>query len=128
MREHLSEKQSLLLEEKGNGGFLSIKYYDTENIKKEIFKVRGTWELKYADYLTSKNIYWIRKVYLKYEKDGIKKTYTPDFYLPDTEEYIEIKGFFSEEDKIKMMLVEEQNNLKINILQKKELIDLGINL
>jgi hypothetical protein len=54
-------------------------------------------------------------------------TYTPDFYLPETDTYIEIKGWFREKDKIKM------NNFKIKysqekiiILMKKDLENLGV--
>ena len=125
-REHLSEVQSKLLEEKGNGGFLDVKYYDLKNINNEDFKVRGTWELKYGIYLNNKNILWKRKVYLKYENEGILKTYSPDFYLPETNEYIEIKGFFSDYDKEKMKLVDEYNNIKVIVLQKKDLENIGI--
>lgn len=61
-------------------------------------KMRSSWEVKYAQYLDSKNIKW------EYEKktfDLGNTTYTPDFYLPETNEYIEIKGWWRPKSKEK---------------------------
>lgn len=127
MREKISQSSS------GNkSGFIKTKYYKVfcpyEN--KEV-NVQGTWELKYSQYLNEKNINWIRsrKINLryKYHKEDILRTYYPDFYLPDYNAYIEIKGYFSDNDKIKMMCVQTYNSEKnIQILLKKELIQLGL--
>jgi len=126
-RSHLSGIRSKAIEEKGNGGFLDVKYYTIKNINDVEFKVRGTWELKYALFLNSIGILWIRKVYIKYiTSDTVIRTYTPDFYLPHTRQYIEIKGYFSEKDIEKIKLVEKQNNIKINVLKLNDLKSLGI--
>jgi len=37
------------------------------------------------------------------------KTYTPDFYLPESDIYVEAKGFFSPADRQKMLLVIKDN-------------------
>ena len=67
------------------------------------------------------NILWIRNQYLNYFIDGVKKIYNPDFYLPDSNEYIEVKGYFSDKDKIKMDAVIDQNpNVKIRFMKEKE--------
>jgi hypothetical protein len=64
------------------------------------------------------NILWIKNQYLYYFIDDIKKTYNPDFYLPELNEYIEVKGYFSEKDKIKMDAVLDQNpDVKIRFMQ-----------
>lgn len=125
----LSEIRSKAIEEMGQGGFLDVKYYSICNILGEEFKVRGTWELKYADFLNKNNILWIRKLYIKYTtQDGVIRTYTPDFYLPSKNEYIEVKGYFSDEDKNKIKYVIEQNDITIKILMFQDLINLGIDL
>lgn len=68
----------------------NIKY---TNSKKSYYKniyMRSGWEVKYAKWLDSKNIKW------EYEKETFKlkeTTYTPDFYLPEQNIYVEIKGF-----------------------------------
>ena len=59
--------------------------------------------------------------------DKVQRNYFPDFYLPETNEYIEIKGYFFLKDRIKMKLVEEQNpDKKIIILFKEDLIELRL--
>ena len=37
------------------------------------------------------------------------RTYTPDFYFPSTNVYVEAKGKFDKNDRVKMLLVKEQN-------------------
>lgn len=102
-----------------------------------IINVQGTYEYVYVLYLNKNNISWIRnrKLNLKYRihADDYLHTYYPDFYLPNTDEYIEIKGYYWKskdgrvDDERKMRLVTEQNpNKKITILMKEDLIKLGI--
>ncbi len=118
----------------GKNGFVKTKYYDLfcpyEN---KFVKVQGTWELRYGIYLNENNIKWIRsrKINLrfKYFEQDINRTYFPDFYLLDSKEFIEVKGYFSKLDQEKMIKVKENNKeTKITILQKDDLELLGINL
>jgi hypothetical protein len=126
-KEFLSKIRSKTIEEKGVGGFLDTKYYKIKNINNIEYSVRGTWELRYAKFLNSSNILWERKYYLYYTTyDGVKRTYCPDFHLPISNEIVEVKGYFSDEDKQKIKLVEEQNNIKIKVLLEKDLKELGI--
>ena len=103
------------------GGFKDVGWYKISNVNNEEFIVRGLWEYNVALKLNDQNILWIRNQYLNYFIDGVKKTYNPDFYLPEFDEYIEVKGFFSEKDKIKMDAVIDQNpNIKIKFMKEKE--------
>lgn len=65
-------------------------------------KFHGSWEVAFAKYLDSKSITWIRPLD-KFEYIFENKThyYTPDFYLPKYNLYIEIKGYPVEKDFIK---------------------------
>jgi len=50
----------------------------------------------------------------EYEKRKFKykpttRTYTPDFYIPETNIYIEAKGRFISSDRTKMLLVQQQH-------------------
>jgi len=62
--------------------------------KKIIYKkilMRSSWEIAYAKWLDKNNIKW------SYESktfDLGNSTYTPDFYLPKQNKYIEIKGYY----------------------------------
>lgn len=89
--------------------------------------MRSTWEKKYADYLTKNNINYLYEPKLFPLSNG--KSYIADFYLPQTDEYVEIKGYLSPDQGEKYELFrKEYPNLKWKILYKENLIDLGIDL
>jgi hypothetical protein len=61
--------------------------------------LHGSWEVAYARYLDLNSIKWIRnKDSFTYTFGGKERKYTPDFYLVDTDEYVEIKGYKTEKD------------------------------
>ena len=89
--------------------------------------MHGNWELQYAIDLDSKNIKWIKcKESFGYIFEGKPKRYTPDFYLIETDEYIEIKGYKTEKDDVKWSQFPKDKVLKV--LMKNELTLLGIKL
>ena len=82
--------------------------------------LHGSWELKYAQYLDSNNIAWIRnKEVFNYEFEGKTRRYTPDFYLPETDEYVEVKGYKTEKDAAKW--AQFPKHRKLVVLMKNEL-------
>lgn len=88
-------------------------------------KVQGTWERDIAIKLTEQNIRWekIRTFPLSYKKDNKIHRYSPDFYLPDFNCYLEIKGYWWGNDREKMDLVMVQNlDKKIFIIEQNEYI------
>ena len=86
--------------------------------------MRSSYEIKFAKYLDKKEIRWL---YEPKTFDLGNSTYTPDFYLPETNEYIEIKGWFTDKAKNKMLLFyKKYKDIKLNILDEKKLIKLGI--
>ena len=110
-KELLSKMRSdYLASAKNAGGFRDVGWYDVKNIKDEQYTVRGLWEYNVALKLNELKIYWTKNHYLNYFIDNVKKIYNPDFYLPDQNAYIEVKGYFSEKDKIKMDAVLDQNS------------------
>jgi len=83
----------------------------------------STWELAYAQWLDKNNIQWKKnKIKFPYERENKIRYYIPDFYLTDTNEYIEIKGFEREEDKLKWNAFP----YKLTVLKYDELTNLGI--
>ena len=71
-------------------------------------KYRSKFELELAKVLAN------NKVKFEYETKKFlyitkPRTYTPDFYLPDTGIYIEAKGHLDKADRVKMALVKEQH-------------------
>lgn len=76
--------------------------------KPQRHKFRSDYELSVAKYLAEQGIKF------EYESQKLSyqpklKTYTPDFYLPEQDIYVEAKGFFSPADRQKMLLVIKQN-------------------
>lgn len=86
-------------------------------------KVQGTWERDFALYLEEQNIPWRRCKAWPYTINEEQKHYTPDFYLSETDEYIEIKGYWWGNDREKMDAVLEQYPDKnIRIIEKEEFL------
>lgn len=128
--EHKENLSKSAWNNKGNG-FAKVKFYKVwcPFLEKEV-SVQGTYELKYSRYLNENNILWdrgkhISLQYTRFDTD-IVRNYYPDFYLPNSNEYVEIKGYFGETDKIKMNLVMNQNpNIRLRILLLEDLNLLG---
>ena len=111
-KESISRGRIKFLENNGDHHTL---WYEVFNGKFNI-KVQGTWEKKVAEWLTSNNIYWERKR-LKYLNN---RFYTSDFYLPDFNIYIEVKGWMKDRDIYKMNKVLEYNNIDLRLIEKNE--------
>lgn len=112
-RAQLSERFSL----NNPGG--KCKWYDVGGVK-----VQGTWERDIAMKLSHQGIRWIRPRkdrLIWYNLGGKIKSYAPDFYLPDFDLYLEIKGYWWHNDKEKMMAVAEQHPDKNIIVIEKEM-------
>jgi len=86
--------------------------------------MRSSYEIAYAKFLDKSNIRW------EYESkrfDLGNTTYCPDFYLPETDEYVEIKGWWWKVAKRKFELFKKIfPAIKIKVLMKLDLQRLGI--
>jgi len=110
----ISEKLSV----NNKGG--RAKWYDVAGQR-----VQGTWERDIASKLTDLGVPWIKlktnKDTLKYVMNGKERSYTPDFYLPEFDMYLEIKGFWWGDDREKMRIVlETHTDKRIVIIEKQE--------
>lgn len=77
---------------------------------------RSAWEANIARYLNMINKRWIYEGLYIALPNGMK--YLPDFYLPEENKYIEVKGYFSEKSKEKVNLASNMCNLEL-ILPKE---------
>lgn len=85
---------------------------------------RSSWEVAYAKYLDKNNVAWLYEP--KIFNLGIM-CYVPDFYLPATDTYIEIKGYWRENSKAKFYLFKNKfPEIKIILLREFELKQLEI--
>ena len=85
----------------------------------------STWEVAMAERLDHLKIAWERSEDMKlkyFSKTGRKRNYIPDFYLPEHNTYIEVKGYWTDAARHKMQSVTDVNDVKIVILESLESI------
>jgi hypothetical protein len=86
--------------------------------------MRSSYEVKYAKYLDKQGITWL---YESKTFDLGNCTYTPDFYLPETDTYIEIKGYWRDDAIKKFKLFKKlYSKINIEVLDYKKLKNLNI--
>jgi len=86
----------------------------------------STWEVAMAERLDHLKITWDRREDMKLpylSKNGRKRNYIPDFYLPEYDTYIEVKGYWTDAARHKMNSVQGTNSVKIVILESLEEIN-----
>lgn len=93
----------------------------------QIIYMRSSWEIKYAKHLDGNDVVWF------YELKGfsleLSHTYFPDFYLPKTNTWIEIKGFFAPGAKEKIESFQKMYpSEKLIILRGDDLKRLGLDI
>lgn len=78
----------------------------------------GLWEVLFAEWCDINNIKWLRPINgFEYEWNG-KRIYYPDFFLPEYELYIEIKGYERERDLSKWAVVPNLRVIKQHEIKK----------
>lgn len=95
-------------------------YYDTPNQGRKW--MRSGWEVKVANYLTNKTIDWYYELEWLDVEEGMR--YLPDFYLPDENKYIEVKGRKKKPDMLKLELAMKKYD--IELWDGEELLKRGI--
>lgn len=92
----------------------------TKQIIYNNIKFQGRWELEFYKYCENNDIKIERSnEWFEYEWNGVRK-YFPDFYLPDFDLYIEVKGYETERDQAKW----SQFPKKLKIIKKEEIYDI----
>lgn len=74
----------------------------------------SSWEVEFAKWCDAHEIEWERPIKgFEYEWNG-NRIYYPDFYLPEFDIYIEVKGFERSRDRAKWSSVPNLKVIKIN--------------
>lgn len=82
--------------------------------------LRSSYELTYIKFLEAQNIPWVYEEFL-FDLDRGRK-YLPDFYLPETKEFVEVKGRFYKGAREKYEdFIRLYPNEKIKLVQRKEI-------
>jgi hypothetical protein len=80
----------------------------------------STWEVAMAVRLDTLKITWVRDPNIKLQyltKGGRKRNYIPDFYLPNLDLYIEVKGYWTDRARHKMKDICARYPKKLCILE-----------
>ena len=103
------------------------KRSDYTTVDGKIVSMDSTWEVACALRLDELGIKWSRDPSIKLpylSEKHRKKNYIPDFYLPELDVYVEVKGFWTDAARHKMKSVQEVNkDIKIIILES--LLEIG---
>ncbi len=118
--EHTEEfKKSVSIRQSLNNSGGRCKWFDVHGQR-----VQGTWERDGGLKLTELGIEWRkcgwRDDIIEYILDGKKRRYTPDFYLPAYDLYLEFKGYWWGDDRRKMDAVMAQNPAKEILIIEKD--------
>lgn len=86
--------------------------------------MRSSYEIKYAQYLDKKKLKWYYEPTIF---DLGEETYTPDFYLPSRDLWIEVKGYWRPDAKRKFIKFKQlYSELDIVVLDRLRLKKLGL--
>lgn len=104
--------------ERGFGGRNYRKTFDYNGVVLE-----SSYELKLAQELDAYNIKWIRPKRLAWtDSDGKLRHYTPDFYLPDQDIYLDPKNdYLIKIDADKIDRVQQEHGVRVLVLNKDQL-------
>lgn len=124
--EETKKKLSELAKKRGFGGWHTSRSFDYNGIRLD-----SSYELRFAEDLDKNKIKWSRPKPLLYRLNGEEHRYYPDFYLDDYDVYVDTKNDYlinhvnpkyGITDVEKINLVSQQNNVKIYILDKDNLL------
>ena len=85
----------------------------------------STWEVACAKRLDELGIKWMRNPSIKLKsltRSRRIRNYIPDFYLPDYDIYIEVKGYWTDAARHKIKSVQINNDVKLLILESLDAI------
>jgi len=98
------------------------KWFDYEHSNGTIYKVQGTWELVFIKWMDDENITFdCHRGRIPYTLNGKDKSYYPDFFVHEWNQYVDIKNSYHYNLQIeKFKALSEQGN-EIRIILKEEL-------
>ena len=102
----------------------SIKKVDyIRESDKKVISMDSSWEVECAKRLDELGVRWDRDPEMKLDyidRRAQTRKYIPDFYLPDYDMYLEVKGYWTTPARWKMRSVMDRNPGKIRLLESLE--------
>lgn len=130
--EEWKQEASKRAKENNLGGWHTSRSFEYKGVKLD-----SSYEVKFAEDLDKNKIKWSRPKPLLYKLNEVEHRYYPDFYLDDYDVYVDTKNDYlinhvnpkyGITDVEKIHLVEQQNGVKIYILDKDNLLWSSLNL
>ena len=131
IRKHISKK---VKEAWARGDFDGVrvgqcKWHDYLHSDGEIYKVQGTWELAFIEWVDKNNLdFKCHRGRIPYVLNGVDKNFYPDFWINKWNSYVDVKCpyFYVKE---KFDAIRESNpDIEVKVLFKDDLVKLGVNL
>lgn len=117
------KKLSDTIQSKVKSGNWHYSFSRTKTYTYRGIRFHGNWELQYAKFLDKSKIKWSRpRIGFEYLFEGKVRFYYPDFYLIDTNTYVEIKGYKTKKDEAKWKYFPHV----LKILRGKDLYRMGV--
>lgn len=89
--------------------------------------LHSTYELRFAISLDDCNIKWVRPKSIQYVEDDIVRRYTPDFYIPHLDIYVDTKNdYLIKLQSTKLQRIAKQCSITLVILDKNHLTYQGL--
>jgi hypothetical protein len=127
MSEESKQKRRDTIAEKVKNGEWHTSLAKRMHYRYKNIDMHGKWEYNYAVWLDKSNIQWEKcKESFEYFFEGKNRRYTPDFYLIESDTYVEVKGYKTGKDEAKWNQFPKHRKLKI--LMKEDLISLGVDI
>jgi hypothetical protein len=87
----------------------------------------STWEVLYAKFLDRSDVKWERNTKrFSYTWQNSNHGYIPDFFLTETNSYVEVKGYTTKKDLAKWDSFRNIHKLTLIVMTKLELTELGL--
>jgi hypothetical protein len=120
-----SAKISSVVKERMDNGILPKSFGRAKKVEYNGISLHGSWELKYAQWLDANSIKWRKpSESFLYLFEGKRSRYYPDFYLIETNCYVEVKGYKTKKDDAKWL--QFPKGLKLTVLFKADLKQMGV--
>lgn len=127
-REKQSQSMQLAVEKYPNSYSSGNSNRRVKSIIYKDITLQGTWELDFYKWCERENIDCVRTPgWFHYVHEGKKRKYFPDFYLPELDLYIEVKGRRTDVDLSKWNQFPHKLSIieceEIKIIRKNEFLD-----
>lgn len=113
-----------------NDANCKTKWHEYKHSSGKIYKVQGTWELKFIEWLDKNNLsFECHQGRIPFIDDnGIERSYYPDFYVYEWKAYVDPKAdhWYKKQHRKFELLREQHPDKEILVLTKQKLLNLGI--